>query len=190
MSLPRVVSLRGRPIGRCAFLACLLASIPPVSAEVIVPPDHNIMPAPVELRRTDGRLAITAGLSVAARGHDDARLQAAITRALQRWEARTGFVFAKTPPAGGAATLVIECKGPGHALPAIDEDESYALDVSGSEATLRAPTVVGAMRGLETLLQLLNSDANGWFVPAVNVLSHAIGNRSRSSNAISTGWRS
>ena len=32
-----------------------------------------------------------------------------------------------------------------------------------------APTVVGAMRGLETLLQLLNGDADGWFVPAVSI---------------------
>ncbi|HZP60536.1 MAG TPA: family 20 glycosylhydrolase, partial [Opitutaceae bacterium] len=52
---------------------------------------------------------------------------------------------------------------------AVDQDESYTLEIDSSRAVLRAPTVIGALRGLETLLQLLQADANGYFVPAVSV---------------------
>jgi hexosaminidase len=67
------------------------------------------------------------------------------------------------------ATLVVETQGPGKAVPSVDEDESYALEVSDKQAVLRAPTVVGALRGLETFLQLLESDREGYFIPAVQI---------------------
>jgi hexosaminidase len=67
------------------------------------------------------------------------------------------------------ATLLIETQGPGKAVPSVDEDESYTLEVSDKQAVLRAPTVVGALRGLETFLQLLASDREGYFIPAVRI---------------------
>jgi hexosaminidase len=51
----------------------------------------------------------------------------------------------------------------------VDEDESYSLEVSDRQAMLRAPTVVGALRGLETFLQLLESDREGYFIPAASI---------------------
>jgi hexosaminidase len=54
-------------------------------------------------------------------------------------------------------------------VPVLGDDESYVLDVGPAQAGLHAPTVVGALRGFETWLQLLQSDSNGWFVPAVNI---------------------
>ena len=79
-----------------------------------------------------------------------------------------------------AATLVVEAGGPGRAMPAVEEDESYSLEVTERQATLRAPTVVGALRGLETFLQLLDADRDGYFVPAVRVAStYCIGRAGR-----------
>src|SRR5919107_1717797 len=57
----------------------------------------------------------------------------------------------------------------GHAVPSVEEDESYTLDVTDKQAALRAPTVVGALRGLETFLQLLAGDREGFYVPAVQI---------------------
>jgi hexosaminidase len=132
--------------------------------------EHDLMPVPADLRYSPGRLRVTETFDVAVSGHNDARLQAAISRALRRWEARTGLKLVR--PAGStaaSAALVIDCQGSGHSFPAVDEDESYTLDVTVRQATLRAPTVVGALRGLETLLQLLNQDADGHFLPAVSI---------------------
>lgn len=139
-------------------------------------PTLDLMPVPAHMQLAEGRLAITGGFSVALRGHDDARLRAAVARALRRWEERTGLTFARTPsaeivfaPDPARATLVIACDGPSPAIPVLGEDESYALTVTATQGTLRAATVVGVLRGLETWLQLLQSDVDGWFVPAVDI---------------------
>ena len=67
------------------------------------------------------------------------------------------------------ATLVVESGGPGKAVPSVDEDESYSLKVTDRQALLKAPTTIGVLRGLETLLQLLDSDRDGYFIPAVQI---------------------
>src|SRR5262249_33035526 len=50
-----------------------------------------------------------------------------------------------------------------------DENESYSLNATDKQAVLTAPTVVGAIRGLETLLQLIEGDSQGYFIPAVDI---------------------
>ncbi len=131
---------------------------------------HNLMPAPASVRFQSGRLPITASFTVAAKGHSDARLLAAIDRMARRLEARTGLTFARGLASDAAiATLVIQCQSAGKAIPSVDEDESYSLEVTNSQAMLNATTVVGAMRGLETFLQLLDGDKDGYFIPAVSV---------------------
>lgn len=131
---------------------------------------HNLMPAPASIRFQSGRLPITAAFTIAAKGHSDARLLAAIDRMARRLEARTGLTFERGLASDASvATLAIQCQSAGKAIPSVDEDESYSLEVTNSQATLNAPTVVGALRGLETLLQLLSGDKDGYFIPAVNV---------------------
>ncbi len=153
-----------------AWFAALLALAIFAPAALAQITRSDVMPAPAELKFAAGRLPLTAKFTFAITGQDDARLRAGLARALQRWEARTGLVFAREPNSNArAATLVIGCDGPGPALPTLDQDESYTLDITPDRATLRAPTVVGALHGLETLLQLLQADARGFFLPAVTV---------------------
>jgi hexosaminidase len=54
-------------------------------------------------------------------------------------------------------------------IPAVSENESYRIDITSRQAVLNAPTVVGVIRGLETLLQLLDSDRDGYFLPGVQI---------------------
>jgi hexosaminidase len=139
----------------------------------------DLMPVPAEVQTSSGRLALTASFKIAVQGPTDARLQAALVRTLRSIEGRTGLAFAHEPAGAyvwaaspADAALVIECAGPGLAVPALGEDESYTLDVSSTQAVLRAPTAVGAMRGCATLLQLLQSDERGWFWPAASIKDH------------------
>jgi hexosaminidase len=128
------------------------------------------MPIPALLRFNAGRLAVTSSFTVAVKGHNDARLQAAIDRAARRLEARTGLTFSRGLSGDAAkAALLIQCQGPGKPIPSVDEDESYSLEVSSSQAVMNAPTVVGALRGLETFLQLLAGDKDGYFIPAASI---------------------
>lgn len=132
-------------------------------------PQLGLMPMPAAWSVTTGRMAITGQFSVAAPAHTDARLRAGIERFLRRWEERMGFELTRDAAAGASPAFTVTCDGPGPAVAALGEDESYALDVTAAQIALRAPTVVGALRGLETLGQLLASDAGGWHVPAVTI---------------------
>jgi hexosaminidase len=132
--------------------------------------NHNLMPVPASLRFNPGRLAVTSSFTVAVKGHSDARLIAAIDRMARRLEARTGLTFTRgLANNAAAATLVIQCQSAGKPIPAVDEDESYSLEISKSQAAINAPTIVGALRGLETFPQLLGGDRDGYYIPAVSI---------------------
>lgn len=131
---------------------------------------HNLMPVPLSVRFDVGKLPISKSFTVAVKGKVDPRLQGGIERAVRRIEGRTVMELARgLAPDTATATLVVESGGPGKAVPSVDEDESYSLEVSNTQALLKAPTTIGVLRGLETFLQLLDSDRDGYFIPAVQI---------------------
>jgi len=133
-------------------------------------PKLNLMPVPASVKFQPERLAVDANFRVATRGFSDARLQAAIWRFIKRLEGRTVLTLASTLAADDQTTpLIINCEGPGKTVPGVGENESYRIDITRRQAMLTAPTVVGALRGLETLLQLLDADRNGYFFPGVQI---------------------
>ncbi|HEX7774255.1 MAG TPA: family 20 glycosylhydrolase, partial [Pyrinomonadaceae bacterium] len=133
-------------------------------------PKINLMPVPASVKFNDERLAVDSNFKVATRGHSDARLEAGIWRFVKRLEGRTVLTLAPTLAADDQMTqLIIHCQGPGQNIPNLRENESYRIDITRRQALLSAPTVVGALRGLETLLQLLDADRNGYFFPGVQI---------------------
>ncbi|HVG62586.1 MAG TPA: beta-N-acetylhexosaminidase [Hyalangium sp.] len=144
----------------------VVAAPPPARA---APRPHGLMPAPASLQFRDGRLPVTTAFSLSVQGPTDRRLEAALQRMLRRLEGRTGLTLSREPAEPGKATLLVEVKSPGNPLPTLGDDESYTLEVNGTHATLRAAQTVGALRGLETVLQLLQGDRDGWHLPAVTL---------------------
>src|SRR5436305_3954712 len=163
--------MKGAKITITVILLCVLkAGAQPQQSSQPMPPRHHLMPVPAAVQSQSGRLNIDASFAVAMVGHADARLEAGTQRAARRLEARTGLTFARTQATDAqAATLRIECRGPGLPVPSVNEDESYTLDVSDKHALLKAATAVGALRGLETFLQLLEGDHSGYYIPAVSI---------------------
>jgi hexosaminidase len=153
------------------LLALVLAIIIPVVANAAPPAGtRNLMPVPASITWRDGRLAITPAFTVFVAGHSDARLLAGLDRALRRIERRTGLTFPRGLATDApSATFVITCTGSGARVPSLDENERYTLGISSTQATLEAPTVVGALRGFETVVQLLAGDRDGYFLPAVKI---------------------
>jgi hexosaminidase len=129
---------------------------------------NTLMPQPSHLSAQEGRLVITASFSATTDHYRDDRVDAAIARSLSHIRIQTGISLPALS-ANKTGTLVVSVDGPGQAIQSVDEDESYSLEVSSSDARLHAATVVGAMRGLETLQQLVQSDATGYFLPAVSI---------------------
>jgi len=124
---------------------------------------NTLMPQPAQLTVGNGRLIIAQGFSISADKFHDDRLDAAVAWALQRLRMQTGV------PPGGAPELTVTVDGAGEAVQGVDEDETYSLEITAQSAHLHAATDVGAMRGLETLLQLIQSDGQGFFLPVVSI---------------------
>jgi hexosaminidase len=129
------------------------------------------MPQPAQLSTQAGQLTLTSSFSAITDHYRDARLDAAIARTLDRLSSQTGIAFPTSLPAfsSPSGALVVSVDGPGESIQSVDEDESYSLEVAASGAHLHAATVVGAIRGLETLHQLVQADATSYFVPAVSI---------------------
>ena len=155
------------------YVSLLLVVICAVTIKAQEPaptPKLNLMPVPASVKFHNERLAVDSNFKVATRGHSDARLQAGIWRFMKRLEGRTVLTLAPTLAADDQMTqLIVHCQGPGQNTPNLRENESYRIDITRRQAILSAPTVVGALRGLETLLQLLDADRNGYFFPGVEI---------------------
>jgi len=132
---------------------------------------YDLMPQPAKLEPGSGRLVIDGNFRVALEGYQEPRLEAAAARLIQRLSLETGIPFPdgleKEP---GKATLVFHCEHAGEAVQSVREDESYQLDVTPQQARLSAPTPVGVLRGMETFLQLVELDAQGFSAPAVHIV--------------------
>jgi hexosaminidase len=123
------------------------------------------MPMPSQITLRGGKLRIDGSFSVRVVGHGDRRLDLAVERLLFRIARQTGIPI----NAGTRAVLTIECRAAAPDYPALSEDESYQLEVSQESARLSAPTTTGALRGMETFLQLIAPDADSFSVPALRI---------------------
>jgi len=147
-------------LGRCA---------PAITQERPIP--VNLMPQPAQFAVQTGQFRLHETFTIAVTGQPETRLYRVASRALRRLAGRTGLFFKQGFVQAGvnpdSAQLVLHCERPGQVR--LGEDESYALTVTPEKIRLQAPTDIGALRGLETLLQLLAADEQGYFFPAVTI---------------------
>ena len=126
------------------------------------PAQLSLMPIPASVQLQPGRLPITSGFTVAIKKYSDDRLRTGIARMVRRLEGRTVLTLpAEVSTDEAAATLVVQCESAGQIVPSLNENESYSLEITDKQARLGASTVVGALRGLETFLQLLQGSEVG-----------------------------
>jgi hexosaminidase len=130
---------------------------------------NTLMPQPAHLSTSTGSLPWTDAITVGVPHFQDQRLDDAIARTLEQIERKTGVHRQRSITTSSASTLVIDVDGAGEAVQSLDENESYTLTVTSTNVTLHAATVVGAMRGMTTLLQLIQTDGSTFFVPAVTI---------------------
>lgn len=132
--------------------------------------DLALMPFPSHITVHKGAFRITKDLKIAAEGPAGDRLYSAASRFLRRLDQRTGMFFMQeyiTPGIVRGAQVLIRTKRPGNVT--LGEDESYELTITPQNIVLSATTDIGALRGLETLLQLLDTDEKGFYFPAVYI---------------------
>jgi hexosaminidase len=132
---------------------------------------NMLMPLPSTIESKAGSLRITGSFSYTVQGKGGALVSEGVVRLLNRLEMRTGISLAKEPAAAGQdATLTVDVANAlGAAVPMLGDDESYTLDVDGQHGSLHAQTAIGALRGMETLLQLAQPAGDGFVFPAVHI---------------------
>ena len=135
------------------------------------PDQMNLLPIPARIQiRTDG-FRLTDSFSVRLQGPRPERMARAVNRMLVRLSNRTGLTFnafrASPPGSSHKAALLMACKRPGKLE--IHEDESYILKICSRQIELSAETDIGVLRGIETLLQLLSVDNNGYYFQGIEI---------------------
>ena len=122
---------------------------------------------PASVQPGSGQLSINQSFSVANTGVHDASLDEEVQRFVTQLSRQTGIPF--RPKSGATPALTIHADRGREAVQKLGEDESYELTVADSGAKLTAPTALGAIRGLQTFLQLVQITPTGFAAPAVTI---------------------
>jgi len=133
-----------------------------------------LMPVPSKVVQTPGYVRVTSRMHIAYTHFHDDRLEAGVARAMERMGFLTGMsqsTFQDYPE--NSDLLQIDVQGAGGVVQGLDEDESYHLQVTGQVPgqgiTLTATTVVGALHGLETLLQIVDCEHGPCRMPHIDI---------------------
>ena len=128
----------------------------------------SLMPVPAHLQRTAGDFPINGTLGVKFEGYTEPRLERARERFLQRLSSETGIPL--WPAANNnQPNIVISTSAASAPVQKLGEDESYQLTVTPSAVHLTAPNPLGVLRGLQTILQLVQVSPDGFVLPAVEI---------------------
>jgi len=151
--------------------ASVLTSQSVVVAEE-TPPALYLMPVPAQIELGTGFYTIDEDFSVHLGGDGvTPRLRRGVQRALRRLSDRSALFFEPSTfleledREDAAMTVTAERAG---GL-AVGGDESYRLAITEEGVRLQAATDIGALRGLETFLQLLTLDERGVTVPETSI---------------------
>jgi len=133
----------------------------------------NLLPVPKNVEVQTGSFRLTENFSVGIHeAAPDTILIKAINRMYQALNRRSGLYFKKqyirSKDNSDTASLQVTINKA--VLPSFGVDESYSLIVTRNKIILNAPTTIGGLNGLETVLQLLTRSERGeFYFPAVTI---------------------
>jgi hexosaminidase len=132
--------------------------------------ETRLIPYPEKITFSDSNYLLNRDFSISVNGNPDTRIYNAVNRFLQRLDGRTGLFFNQfINPENNRTGAPLEIRVNRPAKIKLNEDESYTLNITADKILLSAETELGAMYGLETLLQLLSNDKKNYFFPSCNI---------------------
>ncbi|HWS60198.1 MAG TPA: beta-N-acetylhexosaminidase [Flavobacterium sp.] len=131
----------------------------------------NLMPWPQSISVTNDSFILNKNLKVNITGNPNPRIFKRATQFLRRLDGRTGLFFeqgfvTKTNEYP-TAQLQINCNSSGKI--GVYEDESYSLEINPNTISINATSDLGALHGLETLLQMLHNNGTSFYFPTAIV---------------------
>jgi hexosaminidase len=151
------------------ILLILLFLTVSISAQEKMKP--TLMPVPSKIEWNQGQFNLDSTFTVSVTGNPHDRIYPAATRMMRRLSGRTGlfftqdFITAETKAVNPSMIIHINSSGKVD----VNMDETYTLIISSDAVTLDAQTDIGAIRGLETFLQLLDAEKEGYFFPNATI---------------------
>lgn len=139
----------------------------PMAAQT--PNDLNVMPLPAQAQLGSGALKIDSNFTIGFAGYREARLDRAAQRFLTQLHRQTGVVFPTTLPAATNPTLLVTTDHDSKPVQELGEDESYTLEITSAGAKLHASNPLGALRGLQTFIQLVSVTPEDFSAPAISI---------------------
>jgi hexosaminidase len=131
----------------------------------------DLMPLPAHYNVVDERFHINASFNIEINGNADTSIYKEASRFFQRLSERTGIFFKSWVVTSknkiSSKGLLITIKSKGDIV--LGMDESYQLNIGQKQITIAANETVGAIRALETLLQLITSDNNGYYFKGITI---------------------
>ncbi|MFC1553975.1 beta-N-acetylhexosaminidase [candidate division KSB1 bacterium] len=133
----------------------------------------NLMPFPKEIKVLDGKFRLDEKFTISADllNGDKNRMVNAAFRTLNRLAGRTGIFFENSfvneQTNSENRLLTVYCDEQGDVK--LHVDESYSLIILPEKIGLMAKTDIGIIRGLETFMQLLMADEEGYYFPSVEI---------------------
>jgi hexosaminidase len=134
-----------------------------------VPPLPDLMPLPAKVSSGLGALKLDAAFSISFTGYKEPRLDRAAHRFMEQLHRQTALVFASGNATQNKTSLTIITDHESKPVQELGEDESYDLEISPEGAKLHAANPLGILRGLQTVLQLIQVTPEGFALPAISV---------------------
>ena len=130
--------------------------------------DYNLMPWPKTIKTNTKKFIIDSTLTISIQNKSNTRVQNAATNFIRRLANRTGvFIDQGFPLENKSASIEINYNASSNL--SINDDESYELRVTDNKIIINSPLDLGALRALETLLQLVSHNEKDFFFQGVTI---------------------
>lgn len=131
----------------------------------------DLMPWPKEINLNSGKFVLNQDFKINISGAQSNKTYHAATKFLRRLDGRTGTFFKNGFPFqnNSAPDAVLQIHVKNTATPDLNQDESYQLTINNNTINLTANTDIGAVYGLETLLQTLQNNSTAYFFPNLSI---------------------
>ncbi|WP_282124560.1 beta-N-acetylhexosaminidase [Algibacter mikhailovii] len=130
---------------------------------------YDLMPWPKEIKENSAKFMINSDVTISINSEHSERVRNVAIHFLRQLSNKTG-VFLKEgfPVASGQANTILISYDEVATLN-INTNESYTLEVNNETIKIHAKTDIGALRGLQTLLQLVTNDTTSYYIPGVTI---------------------
>lgn len=129
----------------------------------------NLMPWPKEIKENSEKFVITSTFSISINSNDKGKVQYAATKFLRRLSGRTGIFIDKGFPLKKDNSSSVQITFDSISDVKLGADESYNLTIHNNKITIQSKTDIGAIRALETLLQLATINTTQSYFPGYSI---------------------